>query len=139
MPPIVVNGRGEKITARHKQHAQEKIRKLCRYFDGIVKMEAVLQNDSGESRAELLISVRGGKTLVCHSRSKELYAAIDLLVDKAEVQLTRHKEKRKDHNKGRSSAEWPGGEGGAPGDRGADEDDDTEERYEDIVEKRTTS
>lgn len=138
MPPIVVNGRGEKITARHKQHAQEKIRKLCRYFDGIVKIEAVLQNGSGESRAELLISVRGGKTLVCHSRSKELYAAIDLLVDKAEVQLTRHKEKRKDH-KGRSSAEWPGGEGGAPGERGADEDDDTEERYEDIVEKRTTS
>jgi putative sigma-54 modulation protein len=97
MPPIVVTGRDDTITTRHKHHAEEKIGKLKRYFDGIVKMEAILGHGQKEAEAELLISVRGGKTLVCHARSKEIYAAIDAIVDKGESRLTRYKEKRKNH------------------------------------------
>ena len=135
MSPIVVKGRGDKITARHKKHAEEKFRKLSRYFNGIVKMEAVLQNGSGEARAELLISVKGGKTLVSQTRSKELYAAIDLLLDKAEVQLTRYKEKLRTHKgSGHQSAAVLADEAGALGKL---EEDPEEEGYEDIVQRRT--
>lgn len=96
MPSIVVTGRDEKVTSRHKQHAEQKISKLERYFNGIVKIEAVLGHQPDGSAVELVISVQGGKPIVCHSRSKELYAAIDLVLDKAEKRLTRHKEKLKD-------------------------------------------
>ena len=45
------------------------------------------------ARAELLISVKKGSQIVCHEEGKDLYAAIDLALDKAETQLTRFKEK----------------------------------------------
>ncbi len=136
MPPIVVTGRDEKVTSRQKQHAEEKLRKLDRYFAGIVKVEAILSHGSphgaGEAEVELLISIRGGKPLVCHSRSKELYAALDLVLDKAESQLTRHKGRlkaRKGSGGRAASAESPAdlAEGGE------------EEAYQDIVEKRDFS
>jgi putative sigma-54 modulation protein len=134
MPPIVVvTGRDEKITTRHKQHTEEKIAKLERYFDGIVKIEAVLGPASAGAGVELIISVRGGKTIVCQAEAKEVYAAIDLVLDKAEVQLTRYKEKRKGHRGealSRITEEIEGQAAGAPA--GLEED----EGYQEIVEKR---
>jgi putative sigma-54 modulation protein len=93
MPSIVVTGRDDSVTTLHKQHAQAKIAKLERYFDGIVKIETILGHGRGEAEVEVVLSVRGGNPLVCHARAKDLYAAIDIVLDKAEAQLTRHKEK----------------------------------------------
>lgn len=130
MPPIVVTGRDERITSRHKKHVQEKVGKLKRYFDGIVKIEAILSyTASNQAKAELLMSVRGGgKPLVCQSRSKELYAAVDLVMDKAEAQLTRHKEKLKGHKGIGVKNAAPHVPTGIV--------DETEEEYQEIVRKR---
>ncbi len=132
MAPIVVTGRDERVTSRHKQHAQDKLSKLGKYFDGIQRIEAVLGHDSHGAEAELVISIRSGKPLVCHSKGKELYAAVDTVLDKAEKQLTRHKEKLKGH-KGGGRAVPPSLE---PTESAADGE---EEGYQDIVEKRDFS
>jgi putative sigma-54 modulation protein len=145
MPPIVVTGRDDQVTSRHKQHAEAKIAKLERYFDGIVKIEVVLGHlggpgkgapggSGGTAEAEVVLSVRGGKPVVCHSRQDDLYAAIDTVLDKAEVQLTRHKEKLKTHKgapTSRHPEEIPGGD---PVDAGPEEPEETS--YQDIVEER---
>ncbi len=146
MPPIVVTGRDDQVTSRHKQHAEEKVAKLDRYFDGIVKIEVVLGHVGGAGKgssggsgsiaeAEMVLSVRGGKPVVCHSRQDELYAAIDTILDKAEVQLTRHKEKLKTHKGTRTSRrsdEIQGGDAGG-GHAGSGPE---EPSYQDIVEER---
>lgn len=137
MPPIVVTGRDDRVTQRQKQHAEEKFRKLEKYFAGILKIEATLSHGSthgaGEAEVELLVSVRGGKPIICRSRSKELYAAVDMVLDKAESQLTRYKEKLK----ARKAAAQRPASGALPA--GAAPDSGENEAYQDIVEKRDFS
>lgn len=95
MATIVVSGRDDKISAQSREHAQVKLAKLEKYFDGIGKIEAILGHSGDESTVELVISVGRGKTIVCECRHKELYAAVDLVLDKAETQLTKYKERLK--------------------------------------------
>ena len=52
--------------------------------------------------AELILNVPGEKKpLVAHARGENFRAAIDLVLDKMERQLTKHKEKRQDHRQPR--------------------------------------
>ena len=96
MVPITITGRNG-VTSRQKDHAKEKVTKLERYFNGITRIDVVLDKvlDKGADsyRAEVLISVKRGSQIVCHHNDKDLYKAIDLVLDKAETQLTRFKEK----------------------------------------------
>ena len=131
---IVVTGRDDRVTSRHKQHAEEKIAKLRKYFNGIQRIEATLGFGSqgtrnAEAEAELVITVRGGKPIVCYSKGNELYAAVDLVLDKAEKQLTRHKEKLKTHKGGGHAAPAVDLDAVVP-------PSDEDEGYQDVVEKR---
>jgi putative sigma-54 modulation protein len=100
MPQIFVTGRDGQVTAKNREHAEDKITKLEKYFDGIGKIEAILGHSGDEAQVELVIRVRRGNPIVCHSKAKDLYAAIDLVIDKAEIQLTKFKERRKAHSRG---------------------------------------
>lgn len=129
MATIVVTGRDSEITSRNKQHAEEKLAKLERYHSGIKRIEAILGHDADGAEAELVISVRRRKAIVCHGKAKELYAAIDVVIDKAEGQLTKIKERSQDLRR------KPTGQVAAGEATGAADDEDNLESYEDIVEK----
>jgi putative sigma-54 modulation protein len=131
MPTIVVTGRDAHVTSRNKSHTEEKIAKLERYFDGIVKIEAVLGHAGDSAEVELIISVRRAKPIVCHSEAKDLYAAIDKVVDKAETQLTKFKERRKAHKGERGRTD-----GGGPVSAVEDEPLET---YDEVIDKRDFS
>lgn len=130
MATIVVTGRDAEVTSRNKQHAEEKLSKLERYHNGITKIEAVLGHGSDGAEAELVISVRRRRPIVCHGRAKELYAAIDIVLDKAEGQLTKFKERTKDQRTRKRTGRVSAGASG-----GAVDEDANLESYEDIVEK----
>ena len=125
MVPISITGRGDKVTPTQKQHAEEKIQKLERYFNGITRIEAILDKGSDRSHVELVISVKKGAQIVVHHEDKELYAAIDLVLDKAETQLTRHKEKKQAKRTTKLSESFDGPE----------EPAEDLETYQEIVEK----
>jgi putative sigma-54 modulation protein len=129
MATIHVTGRDDQVTSRNKEHAEEKISRLAKYFNGIGKIEAVLGHSGDEAEVELVISLPRSSPIVCHTRAKDLYAAIDLVLDKAEVQLTKHKEKvkeRKLHRNGAAAPEAPAASG----------DDEGLESYDDVVDKK---
>ena len=130
MATIVVTGRDSEVTSRNKQHAEDKLAKLERYYNGITKIEAVLGHQADGAEAELVISVRRRKAIVCHGKAKELYAAIDVVLDKAEGQLTKFKERTLDQR-----TRIPTGQVAAGEAMGVADDEENLESYEDIVEK----
>ena len=84
----------------------------------------ILRQNSHDAEAEVVIRVGGGRPLVSHALAKELYAAIDLVIDKAETQLTRHKERVKDHKGAKDSERFDASEGDF--DEASDDDDDVD-------------
>ena len=135
MPTIVVTGRDEQVSTRNRQHAEEKIAKLEKYFDGIGKIEAILGHAGDEASVELVISVRRGRPIVCTSRAKDLYTAIDRVLDKAEIQLTKFKERLKAHRAEKGSSLHEGRSAQEAGRSGGDQDDGLES-YDEVIEKR---
>jgi putative sigma-54 modulation protein len=131
-PTIIVTGRDAQVSSTNRKHAEEKIAKLERYFNGIQKIEAVLGHSGDEAGVELVISVRRAKPIICHSHDKDLYAAIDMVIDKAEIQLTKLKERIKTH-KGRNAADL------APDAMSVSGDDEKLESYDEVIEKRDFS
>ena len=138
MATITVTGRDSQVSTRNKEHAEEKLSKLARYFDGIVKIEAVLGHSGEGAEAEVVISVPRGSPIVCRSTAQDLHAAVDLVLDKAEVQLTKHKERIKERKTPHKGAPGEVFEAGAAPPKPDDDtpDDDTLESYDDVIEKR---
>ena len=89
---IQFTGRHPGITPHLKEYAEEKAQRLERYFDGTHRIEVVMSREGDQSVVELLISATG-RQIVSESRAPDLYAAFDAVLDKAEKQLIRHKEK----------------------------------------------
>lgn len=112
---ITVTGRHPGITPHVKEYAENKVNRLERYFDGTQRIEVVMRHEADDSIVELII-IASGRQIVSECRAPDLYAAIDLVLDKAEKQLTRHKEKLKEHR-----VRHAGEEGAASEEAGANE------------------
>lgn len=60
---------------------------------------AVLQVEKLKQKAEATLHV-AGREVVGNAEHEDMYAAVDLLVDKLDRQLIKHKEKQLDHTQG---------------------------------------
>ncbi len=96
---IEVIGRNIPVTEAIRRHAEEKISKLPKYFDGVQQITITLSKDDhhthGEFGAELVVDVEKHEDFVSHAHGDDLYATIDHVVQKGVRQLTDFKEKLK--------------------------------------------
>src|SRR3989338_6155271 len=90
------------ITARHisltpavKDYVAKKVSRLERHFDHLVWVSAILSVEKHRQAAEIVIH-SPLHTTRAKAESDNLYGAIDLVVDKADKQLKKLKEKWKD-------------------------------------------
>lgn len=90
---ITISGHHLSVTEAMKEYARKKASKLERFFDRIRKIQVTLDVEGERQTAEMIVSAVRGSTLIAEVASTDMYAAIDLAVDKLERQLTRHKEK----------------------------------------------
>ena len=97
MPAIVVTARDSRITASQRRYLGDKLIGLGKYFDGINKVEAVLEQSATLVDLSLRISVPGGRPMVCSAREKKIYQVVNLACARAEALLRRFKEKTKNH------------------------------------------
>lgn len=87
------------ITARHfnlsdrlKQYTEKEVRRLKRYYDGILDCDVILDWEKQAQVAEIVLHVYGTK-LTVREKSEDMYKSINLAVDKLERQLKRYKGK----------------------------------------------
>lgn len=93
---IDVVGKHIEITPAIQQYAESKAEKLTKLFDGTQLIKVLLESPQGrkaEFHVEILVDVVKHKDFVANSTGPDLYAAIDLAVDKAQRQLRDYKER----------------------------------------------
>jgi len=84
------------ITPSLKEYVGTKMERLERHYDHINGMHVILTVEKLKHKAEAKLDVVG-KPLFADAKEKDMYAAIDRLVDKLDRQVKKHKEKIRDH------------------------------------------
>ncbi|MCL2029411.1 MAG: ribosome-associated translation inhibitor RaiA [Deltaproteobacteria bacterium] len=87
---------------RLKDYSHDKLTRLEKYLDAVIDAEVVLTVEKFRHRAEVLI-VSDGLKIKAEEETEDMYAALDMVVDKLEKQIKRHREKLK-ARKGAGSA-----------------------------------
>ena len=95
---LTVTGRHLDVTSSLKNYINEKMDRLERHFDNVTNIHVILSVEKLRQKAEATISLSGGR-IFADTVDEDMYAAIDLLTDKLDRQVIKHKEKIKDHHK----------------------------------------
>jgi len=94
---IVVRGRNVSVSERVEEYAEKKIGKLERYLPIIDEARLELSQEetrSAQHRMIAQLTVRSrGKILRAEERDQDLFAAIDLVAEKMQRQITRFKDR----------------------------------------------
>lgn len=93
---IDVIGKHIEVTPAIQKYAESKAERLTKIFDGTQQIKFLLespQGRAGEFHVEILVDVVKHKDFIANAMESDLYAAIDVAVDKAQRQLRDFKEK----------------------------------------------
>jgi putative sigma-54 modulation protein len=97
---FTLSGHHVEVTPAIRTHVQSKLDRIKRNLDGVIDIMVILAVDNNSEkekrhRAEISLNL-SGKTIHVSSVAQDLYAAFDLLIDKLERQIVRHKGKIKE-------------------------------------------
>lgn len=96
---INISGHHVELTSALKEYVNEKLSKLQRHFDHITTTDVTLSVEKLVQKAEASVHVAGAD-LFATCESNDMYTAIDLLTDKLDRQLIKHKEKTLERKQG---------------------------------------
>lgn len=99
---INVSGHHVNVTPALREYVTSKLAKLQRHFDHITNTNVTLTVEKLIQKAEASVHVAGAD-LFAACESEDMYTAIDLLTDKLDRQLIKHKEKTVGRKQGASS------------------------------------
>jgi putative sigma-54 modulation protein len=92
-------GRGLELTEPIKRYVESAFESIKKYNLDIISASAILSdNKKGEFSVEFIVNVKDKHTVVITQRDKDLYAAIDLAVERVKKNLRRYADKIKDHS-----------------------------------------
>ena len=94
---LTITGHHIDVTPALKKKVESKLAKLEKHFDQLTDIHCVLTVEKLQHKAEATVHVSGG-TLYADAIQEDMYAAVDLLVDKLSRQVKKHKEKITDHH-----------------------------------------
>ena len=94
---ISISGHQVDLSEALKSYVTTKFERIERHFDHISSAQVILSLEKQRQIAEATIRVSGAD-LFARAEQDDMYAAIDMLIDKLDRQILKHKEK----NVGRS-------------------------------------
>ena len=90
-----LTGHHLELTPAIRDYVTGKLDRINRHFDHVIDVNVIMSVEKLRQKVEANIHVRG-KDIFAESHDEDLYAAIDLLVDKLDRQIMKHKEKQFD-------------------------------------------
>lgn len=109
---VQVRGRNMEVTNALKDYVEKRVSKLERYLDGIAEAQVTLTVEKGSHRVEVTIPINS-MLLRGEESTQDMYASIDLVVEKLEKQIRKYKG-RLFKRLGKAAGEGPGEAAGAP-------------------------
>ena len=101
---IETHGQQIEVTPALSDYVDTRFARLARHFEHPCQIRVQLGVDKLEHRAEATVTLPG-RTLHADANAVDMYAAIDLLADKLDRLLLKHKERMVDHHRGESLAQ----------------------------------
>lgn len=102
---VSVTGRHMDLSPELRSYAETKAGRLTKFYDRLGSVEVILDGEGNGFEAEMVVKGKRKSVFVAKERGEDMYAAVDLVMDKIERQLTRHKEKMRNRkhpaNRGR--------------------------------------
>ncbi len=93
---IETYGQQLEVTPALRDYVENKLQRLDRHFDQSIEVRVQLGLRKPDHHAEANINVPG-RTLHADANAENMYAAIDLLTDKLDRLVLKHKEKQQNH------------------------------------------
>lgn len=98
---LTISGHHLELTPAIREYVQTKLERIKRHFDHVIDVAVILAVEKlpekeKRQKAEINLRLRG-KDIHVESIAEDLYAAIDLLIDKLDRQVIKHKTKVQDH------------------------------------------
>ena len=90
-----VSGHHLAVTPAIRGYISGKLERIRRHFDHVIDAHVILSVSKIRQKAEVTLHLRG-KDIHCKCEDADLYAAIDLLVDKLDRQVLKYKDRRAD-------------------------------------------
>jgi len=91
---LTVTGHHVDVTSSMRNYVNDKMEKLQRRSENLMGVNVILTVEKMRRKAEATVQV-SGSTLYAETTETDMYAAIDIMTDKLDRQLVRHKEKPK--------------------------------------------
>lgn len=99
-----ITGHHIEVTPALRDYVSGKVEKVIKHFDHVTSVHVILSVEKLVQKAEITLHVKG-KDIFADSSDTDLYAAIDLLIDKLDRLVQKHKSKQNDHGHSRPTAE----------------------------------
>jgi len=96
---ITITGHQLDITDALRDYVNNKFSRLARHSDRITSIRVTMSVEKINQKVDATILISGGD-INANAEHEDMYAAIDLLIDKLDRQLLKHKEKQLDRQKG---------------------------------------
>jgi putative sigma-54 modulation protein len=87
-----MTGHHIEITPSMRAYVSNKMTRINRHFDHVIDVSMILSVEKLRQKIEANVHL-SGKDIFVESEDQDMYAAIDLLVDKLDRQIIKHKEK----------------------------------------------
>ncbi len=100
---LTISGHHLEVTPAIREYVKSKLDRVTRRFENVIDISVILSIDTlpekeKRQKAEINLNL-SGKAIHVESMSQDLYAAIDLVIDKLDRTVLKHKGKIKDHSR----------------------------------------
>lgn len=85
-------GHHVEVTPAIRDYIQAKLERVVRHFDHVIDVNVILSVEKLKQKIEANVHMRG-KDIFVQAEDSDMYAAIDLLADKLDRQVLKHKER----------------------------------------------
>ena len=92
-----ISGHHVELTSPMREYVLNKLKRIERHFDHLISAEVILSVEKLRQKAEATIHASGAN-LHAEAVDGDMYAAIDLMMDKLDQQTRKHKDKVRSHH-----------------------------------------